>query len=100
MKSQALKFGALVTETTPRATFRLVPSKARPSSTIIPYQFRSSRFRKPKRKGIKSPVEDIYIEKRNLRINTQGELRGITFAPRKKLRKVKRKNPKRRRRRK
>jgi len=92
LEKEAMKFGALITETTPRATFRLVPTKRRPTLRKVQFEFRPERFRRPKRRGVESPVEGIFIEKAKLRIDTPGELRGITFAPRKpKKRKVKRK---------
>jgi hypothetical protein len=82
-ETEALKLGAKITETTPRASFRLTESVGTPSVMKVNYNFAPERFRQPISRGMQSSGK-IFIEKSKYRINTPGELKGITFAPRKK----------------
>jgi len=79
-KLAALTLGGKEVIETPRASFRLVPSKEPPSVGTIDkgiLQRIKTQFRKPKGKS-RLPV-DTYIEKTAFRIDTPGELRGITM---------------------
>jgi len=68
-RSQAVAFGSIYVETTPAASFKIQPNKQRPEETNF-----SARL-----KNLYSGRGGLFIEKRSARINTFGELQGITY---------------------
>ena len=66
-----MALGARVVETTPRASFKIMPSKERASKEVIEYPFQREKFYLSKR--------GFLVEKSKYRIDRPEELKGITY---------------------
>lgn len=80
-REAALDIAAEAVDRSASARFKIVPSKKEPSKIRATGYFRRAihKFRPYKlRRGIKIPLKEEYIEKKGHRIDTPGEIRGIS----------------------
>lgn len=82
-KGKALRLGVLVTAGTAARTFQLI-QKGLTRTPDIRFQVPSNMFRRQIRKG--KPVGRAFVERTKFAIDMPGEFREITFAPRRKPR--------------
>lgn len=87
-KRDALSLGSFAVDNTTSATFRIkktkkkiVPKKLRRYDKPFYFSMNAPKFRNYRIvRGRRKPLKNTYIEKRGLRIDTRGELQGLTMA--------------------
>lgn len=85
-RQRALDFGAFIADNTIAGQFRIKKSKGKMKPTPINapqnyFNFNRAKFRAVKiRKGVRIPIKNRFIEKRNRRLDTVGETQQITAA--------------------